>query len=73
MIYNPQNAAKLATAFREEVERAAKEGFTAEELEAAKTGWLKARQVSRSQDGSLAGTLSSYLFFGRDLHLRCEA
>ena len=67
MIYNPQNAAKLATAFREEIERAAKEGFTPEELEAAKTGWLKARQVSRSQDATLAGTLSSYLFYGRDL------
>ena len=54
---------KLGAAFREEIERAAREGFTAEELEAAKTGWLKSRQVSRSSDGTLAGTLSSYLFY----------
>ena len=67
MIYNPQNLQKLGTAFREEIERAAREGFTAVELESAKTGWLKARQVSRSNDGSLAGILSSYLFYGRDL------
>ena len=67
MIYNPQNVEKLGSAFREEIERAAKEGFTAEELEAAKTGWLKSRQVSRSNDSALAGMLSSYLFIGRDL------
>jgi zinc protease len=67
MIYNPQNVAKLGTAFREEIDRAAREGFTREELEAAKTGWLKARQVSRSNDGALAGTLSSYMFWKRDM------
>jgi zinc protease len=67
MIYNPQNVTKLGAAFREEIERAAKEGFTLEELEAAKTGWLKAREVSRSNDENLAGILSSYLFIGRDL------
>lgn len=67
MIYNPQNVAKLGNAFREEIERAARDGFTRDELEAAKTGWLKARQVSRSNDGALAGTLSSYLFWKRDL------
>jgi zinc protease len=67
MIYNPQNVEKLGTAFREEIERAAREGFTREELEAAKTGWLKARQVSRSNDGALAGMLSSYLFWKRDM------
>ena len=72
MIYNPQNVQKLGSAFREEIERAAKEGFTVEELEAAKTGWLKSRQVSRSNDGALAGQLSSYLFIGRDLRFDAE-
>lgn len=67
MIYNPQNVEKLGVAFREEIERAAQGGFTAEELSAAKTGWLKAREVGRSSDGTLAGTLSSYLFIGRNL------
>jgi zinc protease len=67
MIYAPQNVEKLGVAFREEIERAAREGFTKEELESAKGGWLQARQVSRSNDGALAGLLSGYLFFGRDL------
>lgn len=67
MIYAPQNVQKLAAAFREEIERAARDGFTIEELEAAKTGWLKSRQVNRSTDSALAGLLSSYLFLGRDL------
>ena len=67
MIYAPQNVQKLGAAFREEVERAAREGFTLEELESAKAGWLKSRQVSRSTDSTLAGLLSSYLFLGRDL------
>lgn len=66
MIYNPQNVARLETAFREEIERAAREGFTSEELEAARSGWLKAREVSRASDGSLAGTLAEYLYLGRD-------
>jgi zinc protease len=66
MIYNPQNVAKLETAFREEIERAARDGFTAEELAAARTGWLKAREVSRASDGALAGLLSEYLYIGRD-------
>ena len=72
MIYNPQNVEKLGTAFREEIERAAREGFSTEELERAKTGWLKSRQVSRSSDACLAGTLSGYLFYGRDLHFDAQ-
>jgi len=67
MIYNPENVGKLDIAFREEIERASKDGFTAEELEAAKSGWLKSRKVGRSSDPALAGTLNSYLFYGRDL------
>ena len=72
MIYNPQNVEKLGTAFREEIERASRDGFTAPELESAKTGWLKSRQVGRASDGALAGTLSSYLFQGRDLHFDAQ-
>jgi zinc protease len=67
MIYAPENLQKLGTAFREEIERAANQGFTVEELEAAKAGWLKSREVGRSTDSSLAGLLNTYLFYGRDL------
>jgi len=72
MIYNPENLAKLEVAFREEIERAAKDGFTAEELEAAKSGWLKSRKVGRSSDAGLARTLSTYLYFDRDLNWDAE-
>jgi zinc protease len=67
MIYNLENLSKLETAFKEEIDRAAKDGFTADELTAAKSGWLKSRKVNRTSDAGLAGTLSSYLFYGRDL------
>jgi zinc protease len=72
MIYAPENVQKLGQAFREEIERAARDGFTSDELEAAKTGWLKSREVSRSTDAGLAGLLSSYLFFNRDLTFDAE-
>lgn len=68
MIYNPENLAKLEVAFREEIERAASEGFTAEELVAAKSGWLKSRRVSRTSDNGLASTLNAYLYYDRDLN-----
>lgn len=64
-IYNPANAAKLEAAFKEEVEKAVREGFTAEEVEAAKVGWLQSRQVSRAQDNELGRRLNNYRFLGR--------
>jgi zinc protease len=71
-IYAPQNVARLEAAFKEEIERMLKEGFTAEELKAAKSGWLQSRQVSRAQDNELAGRLSSYLFLNRKLDFDAE-
>jgi zinc protease len=66
-IYAPQNAAKLEAAFKEEIARMLKDGFTAEEVKAAKSGWLQSRQVSRAQDGELANRLANYLFLNRTL------
>jgi len=63
----PQNIEKVEAAFREEVERALKDGFTPEEIAAAKSGYLQSRQMSRSQDNRLAGTMASRLFQGRTL------
>ncbi len=67
MIYNPENITKLETAFREEMERAAKDGFTAEELEAARSGWLKSRKLNRSSDAALGGMLATNLQTGRTM------
>ncbi len=56
-IYAPQNDARLLNAFREEIQRVLDNGFTAEEVEAAKSGWLQRQTVSRSQDRELVRTL----------------
>jgi zinc protease len=66
-IYAPQNAGKLETAVREEVERVLSKGFTADELEKARTGLLEYRRTGRSDDGGLARTLAAYLYYGRTL------
>lgn len=66
-IYAPQNAAKLEAAFKDEIARMLKDGFDADEVKIAKSGWLQSRQVTRAQDSSLAGMLSNYLFLGRTL------
>jgi len=66
-IYAPQNVAKLEAAFKEEIARALKDGFTADEVAAAKSGYLQSRQVNRAQDAGLTRTLASYLFLNRTL------
>lgn len=72
MIYNPANLARLETAFREEIERVVRDGFTADEIEAARTGWLKSRRVDRSSDDALAQLLNNYLAWGRTLNWDAE-
>jgi zinc protease len=54
----PQNTPKAEAAFKEEIEKAIKEGFTAEEVEKAKKAWLDNRAVSRADDNSLANLLA---------------
>ncbi|HEX8822864.1 MAG TPA: pitrilysin family protein [Archangium sp.] len=66
-IYAPQNAGKLESAVREEVERVLSKGFTADELEKARSGLLEYRRTGRSDDGGLARTLAAYLYYGRTL------
>ena len=66
-IYAPQNAAKLEAAFQEEVARALKDGFTAQEVADAKSGWVQGQQVGRAQDAALSRKLDSNLYVGRTL------
>ncbi|MDQ3025059.1 MAG: insulinase family protein [Pseudomonadota bacterium] len=61
----PANIAKVEAAFREEIARALKDGFTEAELASAKSGMLQARVQSRSQDSSVASGWTSNLFLGR--------
>jgi zinc protease len=66
-IYAPQNVAKVQQAFNEEISRMLAEGFTQQEVEQAKAGWLQSRTVSRAQDNELVRTLGHWLFVGRTL------
>jgi len=49
-----QNIAKLETVFREELDIARRDGFTAQELADAKSGILAARRQYRTQDSFVA-------------------
>ena len=57
--------AKVEAAFREELARALKDGFTEAELASAKSGALQQRVQTRAQDGALAGGWTFYLHLGR--------
>jgi zinc protease len=61
----PANIAKVENAFREEVARALKDGFTEAELASAKSGTLQMRVQTRAQDGALAGGWANFMFLGR--------
>ncbi len=66
-IYAPENRERLEKAFREEIQRMLTDGFTPEEIEAAKSGWLQSQLVSRSNDGRLVTILNANLFYDRDM------
>jgi zinc protease len=63
----PQNTAKVEADFNEELKRAIADGFTEQEIAAAKSGWLQSRQVSRGQDNELTNRLVSQVFWGRTM------
>jgi len=64
-IFAPQNKERVEQAVREELQRALREGFGAEEVAAAKKGLLEARYLARTQDAALAERLAHYLFLAR--------
>jgi zinc protease len=66
-IYAPENRDKVQSAFIEEIEKVKTQGFTQEELDAARSGWLQGQIVSRAQDRSLLGKLGSNIRLDRDM------
>ncbi len=66
-IFAPENGDKVVAAFKEEIAKVRDEGFTAEEVEAAKRGWLDAAQRRRSNDSTIASILNSNLFLDREM------
>ena len=71
-IYAPQNRAKIETAFQEEIARALKDGFTAQELAEAKSSVIAFRRLSRAQDAGVAGALASNLYLGRSFVIAAQ-
>lgn len=66
-IYAPQNAARVVAAFREELDRAVREGFTQAEVDAAKAGYVQSRSQARANDAELMGILVDRRFAGRTM------
>lgn len=64
-IFAPENVDRVEAAMLEELQRVLDEGFTQEELDGARQGWLEGRQLGRAQDPSLASGISSNLYFDR--------
>ena len=64
-IFAPENLPRVRLGFSEEIERAVRDGFTDKEVQDAKAGVMQERRLSRTEDGRVAGALSSQLFLGR--------
>ncbi|MGZ5598402.1 MAG: M16 family metallopeptidase [Usitatibacter sp.] len=61
----PANMKRVETAFKEELARALKDGFTDAEVATAKSGIVQARTQTRAQDGALASGWAANLYLGR--------
>lgn len=66
-IYAPQNVDRVLAALREEIGKIVTDGFTKEEVDAAKTGYLQLRSQGRANDAELVGTLVSRRYAGRTM------
>lgn len=64
-IFAPQNLPKVEAALREEMARALKDGFTAQELAEGQRGLLSFRRLSRAQDSAMAAALAGNLYLDR--------
>jgi zinc protease len=61
----PQNMERVEAAFKDEVAKALKDGFTMTEVVAAKSGALQGRAQQRAQDAGVARGWGSNLYLGR--------
>jgi zinc protease len=68
----PENIAKVEASFLDEMGKVLADGYTDEEVASAKSAWLQARQVSRSQDGALVGLLGANLHDNRTMAFQAD-
>ena len=55
------------TYVKEELDKALKDGFQADEISAARQGWMQNREIGRAKETELANRLASYLLIDRTL------
>jgi zinc protease len=63
-ICNPKNLPKAVAAAEEELASLVRDGVTEKELRDAQAGYLRQREIGRTRDASLAGTLAMNLYYG---------
>ncbi len=68
-IFAPANQPRVERAWREELERSVREGFTAAELEEARSSLLNFRRLARAQDAGVAASAAGQLHLGRTFAL----
>jgi zinc protease len=64
---NPTKKTAVETAAKEEIAKALKDGFTAEELKSNLGSWLNERKTRLGNDGTLTGLTNVYLQYGLPL------
>ena len=64
-IFPPKELGRVRGSFGEEIARLLKDGFTAEEVAAARRALLEERRTNRAQDSVIAGALVAQSFLGR--------
>ncbi|MEP6997937.1 MAG: pitrilysin family protein [Betaproteobacteria bacterium] len=64
-IFAPENLERLRRGVQDELERAQRDGFSAEEVADAKRALLQQRRLARTQDATLASALNEQSFVGR--------
>jgi zinc protease len=66
-IASPENIPKVEAAFKEELAKLLKDGFTQAEVTVARSAYLQDAQVNRAQDSSLASLLARQMELGRTM------
>ncbi|MEO8026263.1 MAG: insulinase family protein, partial [Bryobacteraceae bacterium] len=63
----PENALKVEAAFKDELDKILKDGYSADEVEKFKASWKQEQQIFRTQDGALARHLATNEANGRTM------
>jgi zinc protease len=66
-MFNPLYKGRLDSALHQEVDKAIQGGFTKDELEKMKSGWLEGNRTTLGDNGTLAGIIRFYMRDDKDL------